>query len=350
MKIAQVVSGQESVPPKHKNGAEFIVSWLTEEFINRGHEVTLFATGDSKTKAKLVSIFPTSLTNDKNPPLPQPFVSLWNTLLAASHGSEFDIIHSHTISTVFGMPFVGETPVVETLHSSLSTPEKNTANLRFVSEQFQKINYVSVSNNQLQEFNKFYKNNATKSRNIYNGIPVERFEFENTPKDYLLYIGYINKNKGADTAVRVARKLGMKLILAGANYFEEEFFEKEIKPYLNDKIKYIGPIDFKEKIELYKNAYATLAPISWSEPFGLTLVESQASGTPVIAFNKGAASEIIDNGKTGYVVESEEEMINKVKEVETLNRQDCREWVEKNFSVRKMVDEYEKLYKSLIKK
>jgi glycosyltransferase involved in cell wall biosynthesis len=135
----------------------------------------------------------------------------------------------------------------------------------------------------------------------------------------------------------------------GMDYFnEEKFFEEKIKPYLSDKIEYLGAVNFQEKNELYKNALATLAPLSWHEPFGLTIVESQACGTPVIAFRKGAAPEIIKHGETGFVVETEEQMIDAIGSINTINRESCRKWVETNFSVKKMVDEYEKFYASLI--
>ena len=142
----------------------------------------------------------------------------------------------------------------------------------------------------------------------------------------------------------------MPLILAGNIFSQEKFFNEKIKPYLNKNIKYVGPLDFKEKIKCLKNAKACLNPITWEEPFGLVPVEAQACGTPVIAFDKGAMSEIIKDGKTGFVVETEEEMIEAIKNIDKIKREDCRKWVEQNFSVEKMVDEYEKLYYKIVNK
>ncbi|MEK7552035.1 MAG: glycosyltransferase family 4 protein [Patescibacteria group bacterium] len=357
MKIAQIVSLEESVPPKHKNGLEFVVSWITEELIKRGHDVTLFAPADSKTKAKLVPLVSVCLSNQDNKTQnwKQPQADMWNSALVAAQSGNFDIIHSHSRSIVYFMSQI-KIPVVQTLHhpASFHHPffdnEIGEANLRFILDHYSKINYVSVSKNQLNEYlgskSSYFKNYT----NIYNGIPINDFEFNNNPNNYLFFIGYINKNKGADIAVRVAKKMGMNLILAGDNSTEIDFFKKEIEPYLNDKIKYVGPVDFKKKNELYKNALATLAPIRWQEPFGLTIVESQACGTPVISFRNGAAPEIIDHGNTGFVVENEEQMIEAVSKIKTIDRKKCREWVEKNFSVETMVDGYEALYRKLTNK
>ena len=357
MKIAHVVTLQESVPPLAKNGLEFVVSWLAEELISRGHEVTLFAAADSKTNGKLISLLPKGTHHDNETWRGQPFWSIWNTVLAGSHSENFDIIHCHDFFGSFIAPFI-KTPIVQTLHHPFVNEflpqflktEENAQTLQFVSDQYAAINYVSVSRNQEHDFMAMKDFYFKKHRMIYNGIPVSRFEFNPTPQEYLFYIGYMNKDKGADAAVRVARALGMKLILAGNNFGQEEFFYENIKPYLGDDIKYVGPVDFDQKVELYKNAYATLAPLHWAEPFGLTLVESQACGTPVIAFNKGAATEIIKDGETGFVVETETDMIEAVKKIGTISRQRCRTWIEQNFSVSSMVDAYEKYYADILGK
>ncbi len=353
IKIAQVVSLSESVPPVSQNGLEFVVSWLTEELVARGHDVTLFAPGDSKTSAKLVSLLPKAIPRNIRAPWEQYFFSIWNTLIAGK--DKFDIIHCHNSNAAYIAPFVNR-PIVETIHSAFNSDFKNlyldhpeyVKNLQPLFDSYAKINHVTVSKKQEQEHMLIEPFMFQKHSVIHNGIPVERFEFNDTPKDYFLYIGYINKNKGADTAVRIADKLGLKLILAGSYHGEEEFFEKNIKPFLNEKITYVGAVDFKTKVELYKNAIAKLAPLMWHEPFGLTLVESQACGTPVIAFRRGAAPEIIKHGETGFIVDTEEQMIEAIKNIGHIDRKKCRSWVEDNFSVKKMVDEYEKLYKKLL--
>jgi glycosyltransferase involved in cell wall biosynthesis len=352
LKIAQVVSLSESVPPTSQNGLEFVVSWLTEELVARGHDVTLFAPGDSKTSAKLVSLLPKAVARNRTRPWEDYFFSIWNSIISSS--GTFDIIHSHNSNGSYTAAQT-KTPVIETIHSAFNSDLKdlylddstNTEALKPILDQYAKVNYVCVSKKQESEHMPVAPFYFKKHSVIHNGIPVEQFEFNATPKDYFLYIGYINKNKGADVAVRVAHKLGLKLVLAGSNLGEEAFFEEHIKPFLSEKITYVGPVDFKRKNELYKNAIAKLAPLAWHEPFGLTLIEAQACGTPVIAFDMGAASEIVSHGKTGFVVKTEQQMIDAIGKIGSIDRATCRTWVENNFSVKKMVDEYEKLYERL---
>jgi len=357
MKIAHLVSLQENVPPKSKNGLEFVVAWLVDELVARGHDVTLLAPAESKTKAKLISIKKNNTLEKNVNNWGSHNFSLWNTSLVASINTKFDIIHSHTETITSYMPFISK-PTILTVHGQYNdsfrekylSKKKYLKYFDFALAQYKKINYVTISKKQEQNFLKCQKYYFKKHTTIYNGIPMEKFGFNDQPHNYLFFIGYINKDKGADVAVRMAKKLKMKLILAGEISSQEKFFNTAIKPYLNKDIKYIGPVNFKEKNILYKNALATLAPISWEEPFGLTLAESQACGTPVIAFNRGAAPEIIQNGKTGFLVNTENEMIKSIKKINTINRLDCRQRVEEKFSVKRMVDDYEKLYKKLANK
>lgn len=354
MKIAQVVSYNDSVPPTNKNGLEFVVSWITEELVRRGHDVTLFAPENSKTCAKLTSILPNDLLS-QNHSITAHTKSGWNTTLAASMADNFDIIHCHTSTIAQSMPFI-KTPVVYTLHHAIKddlyqdffSTLPNIKKSRFIFDQLSKINYVAISKKQENDFLRAEPYYFKKHSVIYNGIPIEKFIFNSRPKDYLLFIGYMNKNKGADVAVRVAHKLGLKLILAGSYEGEEKFFDERIRPFLNNKIKYLGPVNFEQKNVLYGDALVKLAPLQWDEPFGLTLIEAQACGTPVIAFHKGAAPELIVDRETGFVVDSEEEMIDAVGKIKEINRADCRKWVEEKFSVEKMVDNYVALYSKLV--
>jgi glycosyltransferase involved in cell wall biosynthesis len=354
MKIAHVVTLKESVPPQSQNGLEFLVSWLADGLVQKGHDVTLFGPADSQTKAKLISLVPKGTNNDETG-WGQPYFSIWNTIQAGALANQFDIIHCHDFFGSHIAPFI-KTPIIQTIHHAYRDEflpkyiqsEPYRTMLQFVIDQYAKINYVPISKSQERYFKQSESTYFKKSHLIYNGIPLETFSYNDTPQEYLFYIGYINKDKGADVAVQVAKKLNKKLILAGNNFGQEVFFNEHIKPYLNDDIRYVGPVTFEQKNELYKNAYATLAPLAWDEPFGLTLVESQACGTPVIAFNKGAAAEIIKNGTTGFVVETMDEMCQAVEKVKKLSRKACREWVQSRFSVERMVDEYEKLYKSIL--
>ena len=357
MKIAQIVSYQESVPPNSKNGLEFVVSWITEELLKRGHEVTLFAPGDSKTKASLKSIYPTNLSNAKKVLWYHNDYNNQNLSYAFSMADKFDIIHTHTNPNLF----VGFTkkPVVHTLHSPYRdgfrkmylTNKKISGYIKPIIDNYEKINYVTISKLQQKNYRKCEKYYFKNYTNIYNGIPVEKFKFNDKPEDYLFFMGYISEDKGAHIAVKVAKKTKQKLILAG-QYSERhpEYFNKYIKPYLNENIQYVGPVNFKQKIKLLKNAKAVINPITWDEPFGLVPVEAQACGTPVLTFKKGAMPEIVKNNKTGYVVETEKELMESIKKIDKIDRYECRKWVEENFSVEKMVDEYEKLYKKLINK
>ncbi len=356
LKIAQVVSLAVPVPPTSKNGLEFVVSWITEELVRRGHEVTLFAPEKSKTKGKLVSLIPDKVLSSGQSDLHGLIMEYWNTSYMAARAEEFDVIHCHTQGAPLFTPFIDK-PIIQTLHHPFSKASlksilqdsgvKNKSH--FIFDAYSKINYVAVSNDQEKRFE---KNDATFIKHIciHNGIPVKKFEFNENPKNYLLFLGYINKQKGAHIAVKIAHTLGMELILAGDTFGEEEFFNEYIRPYLSKKIRYVGPVNFRQKVELYKNAIAKLAPLTWDEPFGLTLVESQACGTPVIAFDRGAASEIIKHGKTGFVVKNEKQMIEAIKNIGAIDRKECRTWVEEHFSVEKMVDQYEALYQSLVEK
>lgn len=357
MKIAQVVSLNESVPPKSRGGLEFLVSWLTEELVNRGHEVTLFAPATSQTNAKLSPLvtLPMSETAKKN--WEKTFFSTWNSVIAAMRASEFDLIHSHNGNSAFTAPFV-DIPLIETLHGAYDDDLReiyfsNTdqhALAKPALQELEKINYVAVSKRQEELFAQCEPYYFKKHSTIHNGIPVKKFSFNPKPKDYLLYIGYMTPDKGADIAVQVAKQAGMKLILAGEKIGTEAFFKEKIEPYLNSEIQYVGPVEFKKKNDLYGNAKALLAPLRWEEPFGLTIVEAQACGTPVVAFKKGAAAEIIKHGKTGFVINTEQEMVESLQKIEKIDRAECRKWVEENFSVEKMVDKYEELYKKLLKK
>ncbi len=363
MRIAQVVSLIESVPPRAKNGLEFVVSWITEELVKRGHEVTLFAPADSQTSARLVPLLPKGFSSDfrgighyNGTQWDIHFFNMWNTVLTGMKEGEFDIIHCHNGNAAYLAPFVG-VPVVETIHNTyddaprtayLSHPEYKNL-LEPVLKQYEKVNFVTVSERQRDFFKACEPYYFKKHTNIHNGIPVERFSYNGEPGKYLFYIGYINADKGADIAVQIVRRTGMKLKIAG-HAGDGEFFKKHIEPYLNEDIQYLGPVDFDQKVELYRNATAVISPFRWHEPFGLTTVEAQACGTPVIAFDKGAARETIDHGVTGFVVQNEDEMVEAVKKIGTIERAQCREWVEQNFSVEKMVDGYEALYTKLSKK
>lgn len=353
MKIAQIVSLTESVPPKGKNGLEFLVSWLTEELVKRGHDVTLFAPADSKTKAKLISICPKALSRDPKNLIPLNSYDFRNAIYAMNMADQFDLIHTHsTASTYFRQ--LCKTPIVHTHHHPTTKQKKQQYNDPFYHKYIKKLEDfkkngcdVFVSNSQKKASYSVCKKKVT----IHNGIPIDNFKFNQNPKDYFAFFGFINKDKGAHIAVQAARKAGVKLLIAGIYEKEEDFFDKEIKPYLNNKIKYIGPItNYKDKSEFLSNARGILIPIQWEEPFGLVMPESMACGTPPIAFRRGAVPEIIQDKKNGFIVDNIKEMVSAIKNIDKIKRENCRKRVEKYFTVEKMVDKYEEVYRKIINK
>ena len=338
MRIAQVAPLWFSVPPHAYGGAEFVVSILTEELARKGHEVTLFATGDSKTSARLIPIWPKGLIKAN---LSAPFVPialLYKELVERQE--EFDIIHDH--GEQYGAPFSRflKPPIVSTFHNPI-TEEKN-----ILFKKYPNINYVAVSKNQKRSGPGI---NIVKT--IHHGIPIEKYEFNPQPKNYLLWLSSIIPEKGPATAIEIAKMAGEKLIISGPIFsYAADYFEYRIKPLIDGKqIQFVGESDFEKKVELFKNAKAFLFPIRRQEPFGLVVIEAMACGTPVIAFKEGSLSELIENKKTGFLVNSAGEAVRSLKKINSISREYCREHVKKNFPLRRMVNRYEKLYKKILK-
>ena len=341
MRIAQIAPLWFTVPPHTYGGSEFVVSVLTEELIRRGHEVTLFATGDSKTGAELVPIWPKGLVKSN---LATPFAAhfavqalLYKELLEKQN--EFDIIHDH--SEEYGVPFSPslKPPIVSTLHCPL------TEERIILFKKYPNINYVAISKNQKRSGPGI---NIVKT--IYHGIPVEKYDFNSKPENYLFWLSSIQPDKGAATAIEIAKMAGENLIIAGPIHSHNaDYFEYRIKPLIDGKqIQFVGEADFEKKIELFKNAKAFLFPIRRQEPFGLVVIESMACGTPVIAFKEGSMPELIEQGKTGFLVNSSGEAVRALKKIKTISREYCREYVKKNFPLRRMVNRYERLYKKIL--
>lgn len=339
MRIAQIILPWIALPPEKYGGTERIVYTLTENLVKRGHDVTLFAAGDSKVSSRLDYIFPKSfgLQDSVKTVLTTSFDPLRHVAYAFSKASQFDIIHSH--AQYLGLPFANivATPTVHTFHRVYQGSVDEMGLLT----QFKNENFVSISNSQRDLDLNFVGT-------VYNGIPLEEYEFSEKTGDYLFWTGRILPKKGILESIKIAKGFGMKLIIAGV-VTDGEFFEKNINPNIDGtNIEYIGEVTQKEMAKLYRGAYATLFPISWREPFGLVMTESMASGTPVVAFSAGAVPEIIENGKTGFIVESEEAAIAVLAKIQNIQRSDCRKRVEENFTVEKMTDGYEKVYKKII--
>ncbi len=336
LKIAQIAPLWFPIPPKKYGGTERIISLLTEELTKRGHQVTLFASGNSKTKAKLVSVTKKGL-REQEIPWHDWFWNNFNHSLAFEREKDFDIFHCHwNILGAFFQRFIKK-PVLHTLHN---TPRSSDHRWKIFEHYKKELNVVFLSKNQQRRSPVRFK----KEWVIYNGIDISKFRYKEKAENFLLWVGRICPDKAPDIAVRVAEKTGMNLILAGQlQPMYEEYFKKEIKPRLSKKIKYIGELTQKELISLYGKALALLYPARWQEPFGLIVVESMASGTPVIASKKGSLPEI-DSKKTGFVVKDIPEMVKAVKSIDKIKRKDCRERAEKYFGYQRMVDNYEKVY------
>jgi len=340
MRIAQVAPLWERVPPPAYGGIELVVGLLTDELVKRGHEVTLFASGDSITLAKLESVHPQALRLDSN----VKECGIYEMLQLSrvyEQASKFDIIHSHMGCSALPYSNLVKTPTVHTLHG-IFTPDNEKM---FTHARRQP--YVSISDAQREP-----RLNLNCVATVYNGIDLNTYKFYEKPQEqpYLAFLGRISPEKGTHLAIEIAKRSGWRLKMAGkVDVVDVEYFEQEIKPHIDGKqIEYLGEADHDKKNELMGGAVATLFPITWREPFGLVMIESMASGTPVIAMELGSTSEVIVHGKTGFLVNSVEDCIAAIDKVGELNRYACREHVENNFSVRRMTDGYEAVYQQIV--
>ena len=338
MKIAQVAPLHESVPPKYYGGTERIVSYLTEELIRQGHEVTLFASGDSVTKAELQPIIPCALRLHKRHLDPLVY-NILQMNKVASAASEFDIIHYHIDFLHFNISRLINIPQLTTLHGRLDLPA-----LIPIFKEFTDMPVVSISNDQRKPL-PFANWLAT----IYNGVPEENYTLHAEPGEYLAFLGRISPEKRVDRAIEIAIRVDMPLCIAAkVDRADQGYFEEEIKPLLKHPlVNYIGEISENEKDAFLGNAYALLFPIDWPEPFGLVMIEAMACGTPVIAYRHGSVPEVISDGKVGFVVDGFEEAVAAVEKVETIDRHYCRQVFENFFSARRMTKDYLVIYQTV---
>ncbi|MGH8002928.1 MAG: glycosyltransferase family 4 protein [Brasilonema sp.] len=339
MKIAQIAPLWERVPPSTYGGIELVVSCLTDELVRRGHDVTLFASGDSQTLARLEAVHPCALRLD-----PNIKEGIMYEMLEASQvyqqAEEFDIIHSHVGIWTLQLASIASTPTVHTLHGAFTNDSSKVYTL------YQTQPYISISDAQRQTDLNYVST-------VYNGIKIEDYPFVAQPKEppYLVFLGRFSPEKGPQHAIAIAKQAGWHLKMAGkVDVVDTEFFEKEIAPFIDgEQIEFLGEVDHAAKVELLGNASMTLFPITWREPFGLVMIESMATGTPVIAINMGSVPEVIAHGKTGFVCQSYEQMAQMIPAALELNRQTCREYVENRFTVSQMVDSYEAVYEQILK-
>jgi len=342
LRIAQVAPLWFSIPPKKYGGTERIVSYLTEELVKQGHDVTLFASGDSKTNAKLVSVTKKGLISQGVPWIDYNWAGL-NTSVALGNADKFDIIHCHwEFFPVFFQRFI-KTPVVYTFHN---IPKHKDHRWKILDYYKKDMNVVFISNSEK-------KNSPIKFKKdwiIYNGIDISNLKFNKEKNNNFVWIGRIDPIKGIENAIKIAKKLDLRLSLAGQiQEMRKDYFKKIIKPNLSDKIKYLGELSQNQLSDFYGNAKACLYPIEWEEPFGLVMAESMACGTPVIVFDRGSAKEVVKNGETGFVVKNINEMAKAIKKIDGINRSACRERVEEKFTCQRMASNYEKIYYEILK-
>ncbi|WP_414578164.1 glycosyltransferase family 4 protein [Anabaena sp. CCY 9402-a] len=342
MRIAQIAPLWERVPPPAYGGIELVVGLLTDELVRRGHEVTLFASGDSITSAKLASVHPRALRLDSS----IKEYGIYEMLQLGSvyeRADEFDIIHSHMGCASLSYTKLVKTPTINTLHG-IFTPD-NEKMFQYAKSQ----PFVSISDAQRE-----LRLGLNYVGTVYNGIDVSSYKFYPQPDEppYLTFLGRISPEKGTHLAIEIAKKAGWRLKIAGkVDVVDVEYFEKEVKPLIDgQQIEYLGEANHTQKNVLMGGAVATLFPITWREPFGLVMVESMASGTPVIAMKLGSTTEVIAHGKTGFLCNDVEECVSAIAKVADLDRYACREYVQNRFSLQAMTDGYEEVYRQILQK
>jgi len=340
VRIAQVAPLYESVPPKLYGGTERVVSYLTEALVEGGHDVTLFASGDSETSARLVPCCAKALRLNNyacKDQLAHHFVMLEEVLERAD---QFDIIHFHVDYMHFPLCKLSGLAHISTLHGRLDSPD-----LVPLYRKYKNMPLTSISLNQRKPLSW-----ANWLGNVYHGLPVGLLPLGDGRGKYLAFLGRISPEKRVDRAIEIATKLGMPLkIAAKVDPADRAYYEREIKPLLNTpNVEFVGEINEQQKGEFLGNAYAYLFPIDWPEPFGLTMIESMACGTPTIAFNCGSVPEVITNGVSGFIVDTMDEAVNAVQQAATFDRAACRAEFMERFSAPQMAQQYAKLYEATV--
>jgi glycosyltransferase involved in cell wall biosynthesis len=339
MKIAQVAPLIESVPPRKYGGTERVASYLTEELVRLGHEVTLFASGDSRTEARLKAVCSEALRWDASIVNQHAPLSL---LLEQAFNSQekFDLIHSHIDFLGFPLARRCPTPVLTTLHGPLNAPE-----IAAIFHEFDDLPFVSISQAQRRPVPW-----ANWQGTVYHGMPRHLCTFHPQPGQYLAFLGRITREKRPDHAIEIAKRVGIPLrIAAKVDPTDRAYFKEEIEPLLaHPLVEYVGEINDSEKNAFLGNALALLAPFEWAEPFGLVLIEAMASGTPVVAYRQGSIPEIIDDGITGFVCDSLDQMVAAVSQISRLDRHRCRQVFEARFTVERMAQDYVQIYEHLL--
>ncbi|HXG83408.1 MAG TPA: glycosyltransferase family 4 protein [Pyrinomonadaceae bacterium] len=335
MRIAQIAPVATTIPPPKSGSVELMTSLLTEGLIERGHDVTLFATGDSVTKAKLRATFPRGYWHDEEM-YPWEFYEMVNLSAACERAADFDIIHYQAAYYPMSLAFTRlvETPFVQTVHLQ---PDESQLKLW---KHYAEANFVAISDCQSEAMS-----GLNVVGTVYHGIETDAFTFRAAPDDYLLFFGRFTPEKGVLEAIEVAKRLGIKLLMAAP---DDPYYHESIEAHVDGKfIQYVGEVDHAGRNRLLGGALALVYPVQAAEPFGLVLVEAMACGTPVLALDKGAVSEIIVNGVNGFRVQTLHEMTEIFPQVLKLDRAAIRAFAVERFDARRMVDDYIKIYERI---
>lgn len=333
MKVAVLAPVAWRTPPRHYGPWEQVASNIAEGLIKLGVEVTLFATGDSITAGELKSVCVTGYEED--PKQDAKVLECLHISSVMEQAADFDIIHNNFDFLPLSYSRLINAPIITTIHG-FSSPK--------IMPVFEKYNatghYVSISN---ADRSPSLKYDAT----VYNGLNCNSFNYNDSPAEYLLFLGRIHPDKGTAEAIEIAKKSNMKLVIAGIIQ-ETAYFNEKVKPHLSADIRYIGAVGPEERDKLLGNALALLHPISFHEPFGLSVAEAMFCGTPVIAFNKGSMPELIKNGQTGFLVDNVDDAVKSILQLPSIKRIECHKWAKSQFSMEKMVDDYYTLYKCVL--
>jgi glycosyltransferase involved in cell wall biosynthesis len=342
MRIAQVAPLTEAVPPKLYGGTERVVHWLTEELVALGHDVTLFASGDSQTSGKLEATWPKALRLDGSVRDPNALhMVLLERVRQKCDQEEFDFLHFHLDYYPWSLFQRQPTPFVTTLHGRLDLPEHQP-----VFDTFPEVPVISISNAQRRPVPQ-----ANWVKTIHHGLPENLLTPQAVNPSYLAVLGRIAPEKGVDRAIKIAMRCGIPLkIAAKVDRADQEYYETVIRPLIvnNPLVDFIGEISDREKPEFLSGAIALLLPIDWPEPFGLVMIEAMACGTPVIAYNRGSVPEILEDGLTGFIVEDETSAVGAVGRLPALSRQAIRKRFETRFTARRMALDYLNAYRDLM--
>jgi glycosyltransferase involved in cell wall biosynthesis len=344
MKIAQITSVYLSVPPKTHGGTERIVYYLCRELTQRGHQVELFASGDSKVNCTLQAVLPTASQDDPRSTfyLEKEYEAR-NTWNLYRQGERFDVIHAHWTTLA---PYFSNFTTTPTL-ITYAYIEKELHD--YYKNHFPRCLPVCVSRAQARMLG------DESIPVVYNGVDLNEIAFNDKPDDFFIIVGRMVPEKGIAEAIRIAKKIRAKLLIIGHVTthipWSEEYFLKEVRPHIEkNKVRYIERLAYPDLVKTMGRAKGFLFPLQWEEPFGMVVIEAMAAGTPVLAYRRGSMPELIKSSETGYLVENEDEMVAAMQRVETLDRARCRNWVRDRFSVAQMVDGYERLYKTAAKR